>query len=98
MGVCLNDASVGKPDAPAVKALPQPSRVLVDQGIDLWFEMYLLRGDCCQAAQALARKNPLDYAALEDCARLDDSLARTFRILEATLSRLQRRAKVSSRP
>jgi hypothetical protein len=97
LGVCLNDASTAKPNALAVKAEPKHTRILMDQGTDLLFEMYLLRGDCCQAAQALTRHSPLDHRALEDCARLDDSLAQTFRILQATLSRMQR-AKTASRP
>ena len=97
MGVCLNDASTGKPDAVVVKAEPKYTRALIDQGADLLFEMYLLRGDCCQAAQALTRNSSLDHRALEDCAQLDDSLAQAFRILQATLSRMQR-AKATSRP
>ncbi len=80
-----------------MKAHPKPSRVLIEQGIDLLFEMYLLRGDCCEAAKALARQPPLDHTALEHCARLDDSLAKTYRILQATLSRMQR-AEATSRP
>jgi hypothetical protein len=98
LGVCLNDASTRKPDAVVVKAEPKHTRALMDQGANLLFEMYLLRGDCCQAAQTLTRNSPLDHRALEDCARLDDSLAQTFRILQATtLSRMQR-AKANSLP
>jgi hypothetical protein len=62
------------------------------------FEIDALRGCCCDAAQALMKQKVLDEAELEECARLDDALARASRILRGNvrnimLTRLNRRSR-----
>jgi hypothetical protein len=64
----------------------------------LAFEIQAVRAACCKAAQAIINKEPLDEAELEECARLDDSLARAHRLLKATvrnvmITRLSRRSR-----
>jgi hypothetical protein len=55
------------------------------------FEIYLLRGDCSVAARELMKRDPtrLDEASVEDCARLDDALAKTYRTLQSTIREIQ---------
>jgi hypothetical protein len=66
-----------------------PTTVLLDNAVDLMFEIYLLRGDCSLAAKTeMARTRP-DEAVLEDCARLDDTLAKAYRSLQQTVRSIQ---------
>ncbi len=62
------------------------------------YELDAMRADCCKSAKALMRKAQLDEAELEECARLDDALARAQRLLknavrEVMMSRLSRRSR-----
>ncbi len=66
-----------------------PTTVLLDNAVDLMFEIYLLRGDCSAAAKAMVTRGKADDAALEDCARLDDTLARAYRSLQHTVRSIQ---------
>ncbi len=72
-----------------VKSPKNPTSILLENAIDLLFEIYLLRGDCSLAAKALMNKNRVDYSAIEQCARLDDTLAQAYRSLQATLRKIQ---------
>ena len=65
------------------------------------FEIDAIRGGCSKAAQLILSREPGNEAELEECAILDEALARAQRLLKATvrtimLSRLKRssRAKV----
>ena len=68
----------------------QKTAALLDSAVDLLFEIHLMRGDCCVAAQSFANQSPADEEAIEECARLEESLARTYRTLQATLKNIQR--------
>jgi hypothetical protein len=64
----------------------------------LAFQMNSLRDECCAAAEKMIRKDPVDQAELDECARLDDALAESQRLLKSTLariaySRLKRRSR-----
>lgn len=64
----------------------------------LAYEIDTLRAGCSKAANALVNKDSLDEAELEECAQLDDALARAQRILKLTvrnvmLSRLARNSR-----
>jgi hypothetical protein len=57
-----------------------------------------MRASCCKAAQVLMSKKTLDEVELDECARLDEALARAHRILKCAvrnvmLSRLNRRSR-----
>jgi len=52
------------------------------------FEIYLLRGDCSVAAKALCQRGGHEQA-IEDCARLDDTLAKAYGSLQRTLRDIQ---------
>jgi hypothetical protein len=69
---------------------PSPSTaILFDTAIDLMFGIYLLRGHCRVAARALMARKRVDERAVEDCARLDDTLAKTYHALQTTLKGIQ---------
>jgi len=65
------------------------------------FQIDELRGGCSRAAQAVLGRVPLNESELEECARLDDALARAHRLLKATvrgimLARLKRSGRARS--
>lgn len=74
----------------SVKTPDQLTAMLLDQAVDLMFRIYLIRGDCSTAAQSLLAKHRLDHTAVEDCARLDDSLAKAYKSLQSTVRIIQR--------
>ncbi len=76
-------------DAAPVNSSQRATGLLIDSASELLFEIYLMRGDCSRAAEFLLRQQKIDREALELCARLDDSLAQNFRLLQATLARLR---------
>ena len=62
------------------------------------YELDSLRAGCSKAAGALLAKSSVDEADVEDCAYLDDQLARAQRVLKAAvrkvmLSRLSRHSR-----
>ncbi len=62
------------------------------------YELDTLRAGCSKAAGVLLRKSAPDEDELEDCAQLDDALARAQRVLKAAvrkvmLSRLSRHSR-----
>jgi hypothetical protein len=66
------------------------------------FEIDATRAGCSRVAQLLLSRDPVNEAELEDCARLDEALARAHRLLKATvrsimLSRLKRSHRARGR-
>ncbi len=62
------------------------------------YEIDAMRAACCRAASVLASKDPVDEAELEECACLDEALAKAHRLLKATvrnvmITRLNRRSR-----
>ena len=74
-----------------VKVTRNPTAILLESTVNLMFGLYLIRGDCSYAAKALMAQKRLDELALEDCALLDDSLAKSFKLLQSTVRRIQAR-------
>ena len=91
MGVCLTVKQRRLRDAPAMKLPEQPGVLPLDYVAELAVEIHLMRGECCRAANQIVSKEPPDFAALEECARLDEVLSRTQRLLQATLIGIQHR-------
>ena len=78
--------------------MKRPTTLPIGHTARIVFEIDALRGDCCKAAQALLARERLDEAELEECARLDDALARAHALLKGTvrnvmLSRLSRKSR-----
>ncbi len=64
------------------------------------FELDTLRARCSEAAQILLSEQPVEEAELEECARLDEALARAHAVLKSIiaqvlLSRIRRRSRRS---
>ncbi len=83
-----------------MKSPDKATGLLLDAAVDLLFQVHLLRGNCSAAAKALMDRRRLDERALDDCARLDDTLANIYRALAATVrtiqhSRAKRRRRVT---
>jgi len=62
------------------------------------FEIDAIRAGCCAAATVLMNERPLKEPELEECARLDDALAKAQHLLKSAvrnvmLSRLHRRSR-----
>ncbi len=54
----------------------------------LIFEIDALRAQCSEAAQIMLSQNPVNGEEFEECARLDDALARAHNLLKADIRRI----------
>ena len=64
-------------------------------------QLEALRADCCKAAAIVSNQQPLNELELEECARLDDALAKAQHLLKSTvariiMSRLKRRSRAGN--
>ena len=73
-----------------MKAPNQKATALLDNAVDLLFRIHMMRGECCVTAKKLIDKKPADYLALDDCARLEETLATAYRSLQGTLRSIHR--------
>jgi hypothetical protein len=101
------DAKIGwlpnEPDFPvgqtsSVRTSKRHSALPIGRTARIAYEIEAMRGACCKAAQAVVERKPLDELELEECAMLDEGLARAHRILKATvrqvmIARLGRRSR-----
>ncbi len=78
------------PEAPV--ALP------LDYAAELAMELHLMRSECGQVAQSLIERDPLDDVAMEECAVLDEALARAHRLLLGTVGRIRKIRAARSQP
>ena len=82
-----------------MKPSPKPGALPLDYAAEIAFEIHLLRSECSQAACNLMNQRSLDEPALEDCARLDDALARAHALVQTAIERIKGvRGKRRSRP
>ena len=63
------------------------------------FELDAMRAACCRSASMLLKKRKVDEEELEECARLDDALAKAHTLLKSTvrsivMARLTRRSRI----
>lgn len=73
-------------------------RLPIGRTAKLAYQIEALRNECCLAAEKLVQQRPLNEAELDECARLDDTLAAAHRLLKVnlkriTLARLKRRSQ-----
>ena len=61
----------------------------LDYAAELAFEMHLMRAECSDAAQRLIAHSPLDEAGLDECARLEEALAKAHRLLYGTVNAIR---------
>src|SRR5512146_2089850 len=91
--VRLNAVGSQRRHALGVKRPGKATVTVLDKAVDLLFQMYVLRGECGRATRALLSKprvDRADEAAVEEYARLDDTLAGNYRVLQKTLRGIQR--------
>ena len=70
---------------------PGPKRnPLLDSTVALLFRIHLLRGDCCHMARVILDKKPSDDRALDECARVEEALAKSYRVLQGAVRSIQR--------
>lgn len=75
-----------------MKSPEQPATLPLDYATELAKELHLMRGECSDAAQELireAKEAPLDEIGLEECAVLDEALARAQRHLQAAVDAIR---------
>jgi len=89
-GLLLKTAGRPAGNTPLVKAPEQHTAKLLDRTVDLMFRIYVIRGECSAAAHSILKRKNMDPLAVEDCARLDDGLARVYRYLQDTVRHIQR--------
>jgi hypothetical protein len=59
----------------------QPVALPLDYAAQIVFELHSMRGECIEFARRLIEQSPLDEANLDECARLDEALARAHHVL-----------------
>lgn len=75
-----------------MKLPEQPVTLPLDYATELAVELHLMRGECSDAARELiqeATEGPVDEIGLEECAVLDEALARAHRHLQAALDTIR---------
>lgn len=82
-----------------VRTTKRHSALPIGRTARMAYDIDALREDCCRAARALVRRQTLNEAELEECARLDDALAKAHWVLKSAvrnvmLSRLSRRSRI----
>ena len=63
----------------------------LDYVSELGIELHLMRGECVDLARELVTRKPLDEPGLEDCAELEEAVAKAQRILQGAVERIKRR-------
>ena len=81
-----------------VKTKKQTPALPIGRAARIAFEIDTMRAACSQAAAGLLQNESPDDAEVEECAELDEALARAHRLLKGTvrkimLARLQRRSR-----
>jgi hypothetical protein len=81
-----------------VKTKKQSLALPIGRAARIAFEIDTMRAACAQAAAVLLQAGSPDDAEVQECAELDEALARAHRLLKATvrkimLARLNRRSR-----
>jgi hypothetical protein len=87
--------------SPILAAMKSPDKSAVlplEYAAELAFELHLLRGECGDMAREIVNQETLDDGALEECARLEDALAKAYRILSGTIKEIKALRESRSRP
>jgi hypothetical protein len=66
-----------------------PTALPLEYAAELAFELHLLRGECSQTAQRIISQHPVDALELDDCAKLDEALAKAYCLLQSTVNRIR---------
>lgn len=69
-----------------MKSPENPVTLPLDYATELAMEMHMMRAECSEAARRTVKELPLDEIGLEECALLDDALARAQMILHGAVT------------
>jgi len=72
-----------------MKPPEQPVTLPLDYATELAMEMHLMRGECSDAARELAQEAHLDQIGLEECALLDEALAKAYRQVQGAVEAIK---------
>ena len=72
-----------------MKSFDQPVTLPLDYTTELVMEIHLMRADCSDAAEDLMEESTIDEVSLEECAVLDDALARAHIVLQGAVRRIE---------
>jgi len=64
-----------------MKSPHRPVGLPLDYANEIAIEMHLMRGECSDFARAILEQSPEDLESLEECALLDEALARAHTVL-----------------
>jgi hypothetical protein len=64
----------------------QPVTLPLEYAAELAMEMHLMRGECSETARDLMQETQLDQIGLEECALLDEALAKAYRQLQGAVA------------
>jgi hypothetical protein len=67
----------------------EPITLPLDYATELAMELHLMRAECSDAAESLIGGDIVDYIGLEECAVLDEALARAQRVLQGAIGQIQ---------
>jgi len=73
-----------------MKSSGPPVALPLDYVSELCVELHLMRGECSEAARRALRQPHIDEVALEECALIDEALAKAKRVLDAALEQVKR--------
>ncbi len=73
-----------------MKSPDKPVTLPLEYATELAMELHLMRAECSDAASHLIEEAPLDEVGLEECAVLDEALARAQSILQAAVCSIQK--------
>lgn len=68
-----------------MKSPEKPVALPLEYAAELVFELHLLRGECGDVARGILEQEQPDEGALEECALLDEAIAKAHGILGSTL-------------
>ncbi len=100
MSLRLNDTALEQRNLRGVKRTQRKAALPIGRTARIAFQIEILRAECCKAAQMVTCEKHFDESELEECAQLDDALARAHRLLKSTIghiiiARLHRRTQTS---
>ena len=67
----------------------QPMALPLEYAAQITFELHSMRRECCEFAGKLMSQRPMNERGLEECARLDDALARAHGILQHAIEAIK---------
>ena len=78
-------------DFRAMNKPEQPDPLPLEYAAQIAYELNSMRRECSEFAMRLLSQRPLDETHLEECARLDEALARAHVVLHSALDDIKNR-------